>query len=535
MTIDDFRDIFVPENASWTYFIPKAPSSPEGRYSIEPHVSGEVTNEIIQNHLDGKEGIVLSPFCSESEVKWAALDIDDGSLETVNKIYDELRKRNITPDIFRSKSKGYHVYIILDDIIKAEFIRIFLRDVLRNAKVSCEIFPKQNTITERGGSKIHLPFFGEIRKYVDIDGEDLGYLKTKNTAKEIVVSEDVLKKEKETEKKIPGGEWFPCCATVYEDGVNKGQRDEWAIELATIMRHTGTPDAKLSIDLISWNKKNKPPLTDIQLNKCLEQSKKYDGRNYPKCEEPAIKTFCKEDCPRLKDKGEKFSVQVSKFPNIWKFSDKAGYFLLEDGKYKQRTNYIINILKTVSDVKGALGIKDISMIIHAEGIEIKITVPFSITWKEFRAECALQNVALTTIPFIGKSDSKSFEHLLVHEVAKIPKQLREYVDLEEMRLDGILNEIMTYVTQYTIINLDELEEEEEVLRVSCKIGWKKKNKVYLKLAAFCDKARLPLEKTLSTLKKYPKIAKPSSARPPYDKSKTERVWIINIEGLEEEK
>ena len=534
MTIDDFRDIFIPENASWTYFVPKTPSSPEGRYSTESHLFGEVTNEIIQNHLDGKEGIVLSPFCSKSEVKWAALDIDDGSLETVNKIYDELQKRNVTPDIFRSKSKGYHLYIILNAPIKADYIRIFLRDVLRTAKVSCEIFPKQDTLPEKGGSKIHLPFFGEIRKYVDIDGENIGYLKTKNSAKDIVLREDVLKREQESVKKLPGGEWFPCCATVYETGVSEGQRDEWAIELATIMRHTGTPDAKLVIDLINWNKKNKPPLTDVQLSKCIEQSKKYDGRNYPKCEEPAIKIYCEEDCPRQKHKGEKFSFQVSKFPNIWRFSDKAGYFLLVDGKYKQRTNYVLNILKTVSDIKGAVGIKDISMIVHAEGIEIKITVPFSITWKEFREECALQNVALTTIPFIGKNDSKSFEHLMVHEVAKIPKELREYVDLEEIRLVGILNVIITYVTQYTIINLDELEEDEEVLRASCKIGWKKKTKVYLKLAAFCDKARLPLEKTLSTLKKYPQIAKPSSARPPYDKLKTERVWIVNIADLEEE-
>lgn len=193
MNINTFRDIFVPEKALWTYWLPESPSSPEGKYSKEPHLSGKITDEIIQNHLDGKMGIVLSPFCSEKKIKWAALDVDKDSLETVNKIYNELQKRDILPNIFRSKSNGYHLYIIFNNPVSAKLTRIFLEDVLRTSGVSCEIFPKQDTITEKGGSKIHLPFFGDIRKNVDMDGTDIEYSKTKNDFEKMYTETEKIK------------------------------------------------------------------------------------------------------------------------------------------------------------------------------------------------------------------------------------------------------------------------------------------------------------------------------------------------------
>lgn len=571
MNTKDFRDIFIPEEASWTYWHPKTPSSPEGRYSTESHLlSGEITNEIIQDHLDGKKGIVLSPFCSEKEVKWAALDIDvklpkeisdkiakecEGhpeklkleidkalkenlpsllkkALETVNKISGELQKRDMTLDIFRSKSKGYHIYIILDEPIKANYIRIFLRDVLRTAKVSCEIFPKQDKTTDKGGSKIHLPFFGNIRKCVETDGEDTDYLKTKNITKEIVVSEEVLKSEREQKKafRTPIKDFHLCMLKIM-DGVEEHRRNICAYNLAGTYR-SFMKESLIIPSMRMWNKGNKPPLGDAELLGIVKRTDLEPLTNFPKCEDPIIKLYCSPDCPKLnKEQAKTNETQltyepISTNPDIRRHKQKEEYYLFGQGKTPSRlTDYILGIVKHTPDSDKT------TLYVCSKGKRIELNLDDTTTWRQFQKKCSHESM---TVKMFGKASANAqlFDQLWIFELSRANPALKQDLKLLEEKYDGIISTIMSYVAQYTIINLNELGEDEEVLRTSCKLGWKKKDKVYLNAPAFCDKARINLEDTLLLFKQFG--LNKQGVRTPYNKNKKETLWVINIEEDEDE-
>lgn len=130
--------------------------------------SGKVRTEFgslaewIPSHINGENRIGAFP-CVNDETKWGLLDLDSENKDRINRIYACLLDHNITPYLERSKSKGFHIWIFLDEPVKASDIRLVLSHIINEAHVeqtSIEIFPKQDR-AENTGNGVFLPLHGK--------------------------------------------------------------------------------------------------------------------------------------------------------------------------------------------------------------------------------------------------------------------------------------------------------------------------------------------------------------------------------------
>src|SRR6056300_1696452 len=133
----------------------------------------ELTKDIYQQHLDGKLSIGIQPCTEDSEVKFAVIDIDPKDYLDIIQAYD----LPLLPA--ESKSGGLHLYLFMEKFTNASLIKSFLTNLLSlfGLKQDTEIFPKQTQLTKdsetgqlRPGQFINLPYFGEERKALNIDG-----------------------------------------------------------------------------------------------------------------------------------------------------------------------------------------------------------------------------------------------------------------------------------------------------------------------------------------------------------------------------
>ncbi len=123
---EEFRKYFIPDPAYFTYWLPQ-----REEYSTVPHQHRVVTDTEIDLHLQGKQGLTVSPFVNDKYVKYGAIDIDVDDLQLVKKICGQLIDLNIQPNIFKSKSKGFHIYIFPEEPITAEKMIYNLRKAVK--------------------------------------------------------------------------------------------------------------------------------------------------------------------------------------------------------------------------------------------------------------------------------------------------------------------------------------------------------------------------------------------------------------------
>jgi len=126
-------------------------------------VHGEVTEDIMQSHIDGKSGVGIVPIIVGNVCKFGVIDIDDYSLD--HKMLQFNINRLQMPLVHcRSKSGGAHLYLFLDDWESCAVVRELLTE-MRAAlgfSGSGELFPAQEMINDKEGevgNGINLPYF----------------------------------------------------------------------------------------------------------------------------------------------------------------------------------------------------------------------------------------------------------------------------------------------------------------------------------------------------------------------------------------
>jgi len=121
-----------------------------------------LTEELVQAHIDGKQGIGAIPINEENKCKFGALDIDIYDLNH-NEVQAKIQKMKLPLVHCRSKSGGAHLYLFLKDWEQAADVRDYLTEMsIALGYSGCEVFPKQDTIiAERGdvGNFINTPYF----------------------------------------------------------------------------------------------------------------------------------------------------------------------------------------------------------------------------------------------------------------------------------------------------------------------------------------------------------------------------------------
>jgi len=149
---------------------------PVYRWNFEP-----LTEEIYTSHLAGKISIGIQPCNIDKEARLGVIDVDPKDYADFDKKFfiDKIQEFDLPLIPVESKSGGLHLWIFINEFMSAKDIVSFLTNLLPlfKLKPNTEIFPKQTELTRDEstgkigpGQFINLPYYGEERKALNVDG-----------------------------------------------------------------------------------------------------------------------------------------------------------------------------------------------------------------------------------------------------------------------------------------------------------------------------------------------------------------------------
>ncbi len=126
---------------------------------------------------------------------------------------------------------------------------------------------------------------------------------------------------------------FLCSKKMMSTGATEGNRNNTAFRVAWMIKKTGANSSIALESVREWNKLNKPPLDDKELEAIVSQV--YKGSYHFGCSDPILQLYCDDSCPILKkrhqtqeDKGFKSIGQIgddyTRFLDVYK-DKKMGF------------------------------------------------------------------------------------------------------------------------------------------------------------------------------------------------------------------
>ena len=281
-------------------------------------VRNPLTLELMQSHIDGKQGVGAIPINEDNKCRFGALDIDQYPLDH-NELIDKLEKFNVPCIVCRSKSGGAHIFFFFEEWMNASDFRDKAAEIsaaLGHGR--CEIFPKQEQVlVERGdvGNFINLPYFDSEQTF------RYAILKEEGTYKEASLQEfiEAIQKVKTNPKdflKIPIGgavelypNYVPCLRSLMSMGIFEGGRNRAAFHLGVFLQKAFPQDWKSKLE--EHNAKDfTPPLTAsevVAIQNTLEK-KEYQYL----CKEEPMSSHCNQSVCRTMKHG----IGVGSMPTI---------------------------------------------------------------------------------------------------------------------------------------------------------------------------------------------------------------------------
>ena len=266
-----------------------------------------LTEELVNNHLEGKHGVGAIPITRENQCYFGAIDIDQYDLDHKGLI-KKILEFKLPLVVCRSKSGGAHLFCFLKEPTQAKIFREYLTEIagaLGYAKA--EIFPKQDTIlSERGdvGNFINLPYFKAeqtMRYAFDDEGNAVTleeFLKTVEKKKTLVSELEGVKYGDSRELFTDGP---PCLQNYVATGGVTTNRNIFLSQCAPYCKGKYSDSWKSSLEEIN-QRHCSPPLPASELVSLQSQYQKKDY--FYQCNIEPNASFCnKELC-----KSRKFGV-----------------------------------------------------------------------------------------------------------------------------------------------------------------------------------------------------------------------------------
>jgi len=200
---------------------------PVYRWNYEP-----LTEKVYEAHLNGKLSIGIQPCNENSEARLGVIDVDPTDYDDFNKKFfiDVIQDYDLPLIPIESKSGGLHLFLFINEFMSAKEIVSFLTNLLPlfKLKPNNEIFPKQTELTRdeetgklKPGQFINLPYYGDKRRALNIDGTPFELDKLLQVIEANLVSKDQLETiTKNIDKKIYEGidgdlmDGPPCLADI---------------------------------------------------------------------------------------------------------------------------------------------------------------------------------------------------------------------------------------------------------------------------------------------------------------------------------
>jgi len=249
-----FHELFVGRTDAYgTYALPKGQTAKRGTKFLgkaKTVTNGDLTIDDYRAHVRGEVGLGIVPIIPDNNtVSWFVIDVDKyGEDDLHASLAASINKLNLPLLVCKSKSGGAHLYCFLTEPALAKDVLIIARKFAKRLGLDpkVEIFPKQESIgTNDAGSWINLPYFGDTRPCMGVDG------KTELSLKEFTLfaherevhpsdldvrAEELVHHEDNTGSKAP-----PCIDRMIEEGIEEGGRDN-ALTHVTVYLKKRYPD-----------------------------------------------------------------------------------------------------------------------------------------------------------------------------------------------------------------------------------------------------------------------------------------------------
>ena len=217
--VDSQRFALLFKGKTNTYVRNELPKEkPEAGQKIKTKITnneGTVDKDLLLHHLNGDFGVGICPVNAEGKCFFGVLDIDyyKGKIKRVLQFIKDYQLPLLP---FRSKSGGFHVYLMLAKPVSAKSMREVLNQIIYYfsldmlyGKAKVEVFPKQDK-AEGFGSSVTLPYFNADNPYtylLDLDGNPVPFREAMDYIQHHLTSLEEVKKAFEA---LPYNDAPPC-------------------------------------------------------------------------------------------------------------------------------------------------------------------------------------------------------------------------------------------------------------------------------------------------------------------------------------
>ena len=330
-------------------------------------IVGPVTTELWVKHITGVQGLGVIPITDHSEIKFAAIDIDqyDINLVSLNKV---MQDKKLPLVVCKTKSGGAHLYLFLSKFANAKQVQQKMRDIASILGYGgCEIFPKQTEIVaERGdvGNWINMPYFNAVattRYAIGEDGKALDIRQFIAYAQSRVIDpEKFLSLAFEEVQLLPGGP--PCLNHLCGMGFPNGTRNNGLLNLGVYAKKSQPEDWERLLDQLN-QKYMDPPLGPEEVLGVIKSLKKKEF--FYMCKQVPISQYCNMPKCRLCKHGiGGANVGMPKFgtlaklrtdPPVWFLSiEGGGRIELDTEELQNQRKFQLRLMETLNIMPGMM-------------------------------------------------------------------------------------------------------------------------------------------------------------------------------------
>ena len=299
-------------------------------------INGEVTVELWLKHVAGEQGLGIIPINEASEVKFAAIDVDQYPLDLVE-LNNRVRKHNLPLVVCRTKSGGAHLFAFFTAFHDAGAIQRKMREMAALLGYgSSEIYPKQTkVVVDRGdvGSWINMPYFDatQTKRYaIDAEGRELTVRQFVELARGVQMAPaEFLAVRTTAVELLAGGP--PCLNHLVTMGFPPGTRNMGLFNMGVYAKKMNPDNWQALVE--EFNQKYMdPPLDTVEVLGVIKSLQRKDFAYL--CKQPPIAQFC--NAPKCRTckfgVGGGFEVGMPKFGTLTKLlTDPPLWFLEVEG------------------------------------------------------------------------------------------------------------------------------------------------------------------------------------------------------------
>jgi hypothetical protein len=272
---------------------------------------GEVTRELWEMHLHGKQGLGIVPINDDNQCSWGAIDVDHYNLKLAE-VEESCARHNLPLLPTRTKSGGIHLYLFTQQPIPAKLMKAKLEDfAVILGYGGAEVFPKQEALLSKAdiGNWLNMPYFnalqGKTERYGIFKGVELPLEGFCQRADQIKVTVEQLEKiSVETPPEFEEGP--PCLQSLGISGFVPGMRNDGLFAVGVYLKKRYPDDWGAHVH--AYNVRFfKPPIGDSEIKPILKSLSRKDY-NFP-CSKPPIVNYCNKELCRTRRFGVGQDVQ----------------------------------------------------------------------------------------------------------------------------------------------------------------------------------------------------------------------------------